>query len=55
MELVLIWVLFAVVTAIAASSRGRSGFGWAILGFLFGPFALIAVLVMPKIEKKSKE
>lgn len=45
-----LWIGFAVVTAIAASSRGRSGGGWFLLGMLFGVFALIAVLVMPKLS-----
>ncbi|MEM6477830.1 MAG: hypothetical protein AAF647_02165 [Pseudomonadota bacterium] len=41
-----IWLAFAVITALAASSRGRSGIGWFGLGLIFGIFALIAVLVM---------
>ena len=50
MEWLLLWVGFAVVTAIAASSRGRSGGAWFFLGLLFGVFGLIAVLVMPRVE-----
>ncbi|WP_417701902.1 hypothetical protein [Pseudophaeobacter sp.] len=41
-----IWIGFAVVTAIAASSRGRSFVGWLIIGAITGIFGLIAVLVM---------
>ena len=41
-----VWIGFAVVTAIAASARGRSALGWGVLGLVFGVFALIAVLVM---------
>lgn len=41
-----VWIGFAVITALAASARGRSGIGWFLLGCLFGVFALIAVLVM---------
>ena len=52
-----IWLLFGIACAIIAENNGRSGGSWFILGFLFGPFALIAVLVMSKnpetIEKKS--
>lgn len=40
------WLGFAIVTALAASGRGRSGFGWFLLGLVFGAFALIAVLVL---------
>lgn len=46
MEFVLIWIGFAVVTALAASSRRRSGGAWFAIGLAFGVFALIAVLVM---------
>lgn len=47
MELGLFWFGIAVLTGIAASSRGRSGFGWLLLGLLFSLLALIAVLVLP--------
>lgn len=46
----MIWLGFGIVYALAANSRGRSGFLWFILGVLFGPFALIAVLVMGRVE-----
>ncbi len=46
MGIFLIWLAFAVVTALAASGRGRSGLGWFFLGMVFGAFALVAVLVM---------
>jgi hypothetical protein len=46
MELFLFWLGIAIITGIAASSRGRSGFGWFILGCLFSIFALLAVLIM---------
>ncbi|MFQ5626649.1 MAG: hypothetical protein ACE5FM_08365 [Methyloligellaceae bacterium] len=49
--MILIWIVFAVLTAIAAEVKGRNPFGWFFLGVLFGAFALIAVLVMPKVEK----
>lgn len=35
-----------VITALAANARGRDPGLWALLGFLFGIFALIAVLVI---------
>lgn len=46
MEFVLIWAAFAVVTALAASSRGRNPVVWLAIGAVFGVFGLIAVLVM---------
>jgi hypothetical protein len=41
-----LWLAFVVLTVLAARSRGRSGLAWAALAALFGPFALLAVLVM---------
>lgn len=46
MEIVLIWLGFAVVTAIAANARNRSAVAWFFIGLAGGLFALIAVLVM---------
>lgn len=50
MELLLFWFGCAVVSGIVASSKGRSGFGWFILGCLFGVFALVLVALMPAIK-----
>lgn len=50
MELLIIWLGLAIVTAVAASSRGRNWFGWLVLGIFFGIFALIAVLVMGRVD-----
>lgn len=41
----LIWLLFGLASAMAASSRGRSGCGWFVLGVLLGPFGLIFALL----------
>ena len=49
MELVLIWLLFGVVAFVIASSKGRGGRGWFLLGPLFGPFALVVAL-LPSID-----
>ncbi len=48
MELVLIWILFGIVTAVAASNRGRSGLGWFFIGIFLGPFGLILALLLSK-------
>lgn len=48
MEVVLLWFIFAIVVGIAASSRGRIGFGWFLLSLLLSPvIGLILVLVLP--------
>lgn len=47
MEFFGFWLICSVATAIVASSKGRSTFGWLILGFLFSFIALILVAVLP--------
>ena len=51
MTLFLIWVAFGVLAGIVATNKGRSAFGWFVLGFLGGPLALIAALVVSKDQK----
>ncbi|HZP02716.1 MAG TPA: zinc ribbon domain-containing protein [Terriglobia bacterium] len=57
MEILLIWLLFGIVSAVVASNKGRSGCGWFALGVLLGPFGFILALVVPKnqeaIEKEA--
>ncbi|MFZ5452912.1 MAG: hypothetical protein ACOZF2_13730 [Thermodesulfobacteriota bacterium] len=48
--LFIIWVLFGIGAAIAASNKGRSSLGWFLLGILLGPFALLYVLLVPVIK-----
>jgi hypothetical protein len=45
MEVIFIWLLFAIFSAVIANAKGRSGFGWFIIGALFGPFGLIVGLL----------
>ncbi len=54
MEIFIGWLVFSVVVAVAASSRGRSGFGWFLLSFILSPLlAIILVLVLPKIGQAA--
>ena len=51
---VVVWLFFGILTAIvAANYKNRNGFGWFIIGFLFGPFGLILAVVMPKKSLES--
>jgi len=43
--IILTWLVFAVVTAGIANSKGSSGLGWFLLALIFGPIALLAVAV----------
>jgi hypothetical protein len=50
MEFLIFWIAMAIATSIVAGNRGYSSGGWFVLGFLFGPLALIIILV-----KRSKK
>lgn len=53
MEWILIWLGFAIATGVVGASKGRSGFGWFLLGLLFSFFALIVVACMPSRHGNS--
>lgn len=48
--LLVFWLACAGFALAVARSRNRSGCLWAVLGFLFGPLALLAVGFMPAVE-----
>jgi hypothetical protein len=51
MEILLFWLVGAIVVAIAAGARGRSGLGWFVLAVILSPLiALVLVLVMPNLK-----
>ncbi len=47
MEWILFWLGFAIAAGVVGSAKGRSGFGWFLLGLLFSLFALIVVACLP--------
>lgn len=53
MGLVFSYLVVAIATAIIANSRGRSSFGWLLLGLLFSLIALIVVAVLPAIVEEK--
>lgn len=50
MEFLILFV-FGVVCGMIASAKGRSIFGWSMAGVFFGIFALILIIVLPRVEK----
>jgi len=50
MEILIIWLFFGIISAVVASTKGRSAFGWFVIGILFGPLGFILALVIQ--EKK---
>ena len=55
MELVFVWILFGIVSAVVAANKGRSGCGWFAIGVLLGPFGLILALVVSKDQKAVEQ
>lgn len=45
------WLIIAAVTAYVASTRGRSGPRWFAISLFLSAFALVAVLLMPRLAK----
>lgn len=53
-EIVLLELLFAALCAMIAARKGRFAIGWAVLGLLFGIFALIVVAVLPSRQATGR-
>ncbi|MFC1490327.1 hypothetical protein ACFL6K_03865 [Candidatus Latescibacterota bacterium] len=49
------WLLYGILSAILAKSKGLSVYGWFLMGVVFGPFGLILTFVAPEKgpDKKS--
>lgn len=51
MEIFFLWLVLAIIPAIIASSKGRSGFAWFLYGALIWPIALVhAIVIRPNLE-----
>lgn len=47
MEILAIWLVFAIIVGVVANGRGRSAIGWFLLALLISPLiAIIVLLVM---------
>ncbi|WP_194469049.1 hypothetical protein [Bradyrhizobium sp. CCBAU 51753] len=54
MELIFIWMIFAIIVAVAANSRGRNGAGWFALAVIISPLlAFILLVAMPARTSNS--
>ena len=47
------WIFCAFITVLIASFRKRNVALWALIGVVFGIFAIIAVLLLPRKRKKD--
>jgi Uncharacterised protein family UPF0547 len=50
MEILAIWTVLAIVAAIVAGNKGRSGAGWFFLCLLLTPLALLVLLALPTLD-----
>lgn len=55
MGLIILWVIMALIVAIIAGSKGRSGFAWFLYGFLIWPIALVHALVASSTPKAGEK
>lgn len=52
MEWIVFWIGGAILVAVVASNKGRSGLGWFLLSLILSPLlTLIAVAVMSRVER----
>ena len=51
----IIGVICGIICALAARSKGRSEIGWFFVGFFFGIFGLIAVLVVSNLKEVEEK
>jgi len=50
----ILWIVFAILIAAAADSRGRSGFGWFVLAIVLSPLlAGFVLLLMPNLTTQA--
>jgi len=48
LEAFLLWFIFAIVVAVGAAARGRSGLGWFVLAMIISPLlAVILLFLLP--------
>ena len=54
-EILVLWLICAVVTAVIANSKGRSGAGWFCVGLLIGIFGIVLAACLPAIDQRPEE
>lgn len=51
----LIWIVFAVATALIADAKNRNVIGWFVLSIVIGAFATIIVACLPRLDKTERQ
>jgi hypothetical protein len=49
--IILVWLGCAFVSAFIAVAKRRSGFGWFLLGLIFGIFSTVVIAVIPAVTE----
>jgi hypothetical protein len=51
-SIIFFWISFSIIVAVAANTRGRSGFGWFLLALLISPLISgLLVLALPRVQR----
>jgi len=50
MEWLTIWIVIAIVGAIVANNKGRSGLGWFLLCLILTPLMVLVLLALPALN-----
>ncbi|MGB3831221.1 MAG: hypothetical protein WA975_05075 [Mesorhizobium sp.] len=50
MEFLVLWIICGIITGVIASNKGRSGFGWFLIGSLLGIFGVILIACLPSLK-----
>jgi len=53
MEFLILWILCGVVTGVIAANKGRSGFGWFLIGAILGIFGIILIACLPSLHPQT--
>ncbi|TCP80826.1 hypothetical protein C8J31_11467 [Rhizobium sp. PP-CC-2G-626] len=54
MIILITWIICGIVTGIIASSKGRTGVGWFLIGSLLGIFGLILIACLPSLRSSPQ-
>ena len=50
---VFLWIVSGIICAAIASRKGRSVGGWLLLGFMFGPLAILFAAISSKVARTA--
>jgi len=54
-EFLTIWIVLAIVGAIVANNKGRSGVGWFFLCLLLTPLVILVLLALPTLKRTEAQ